>query len=196
MQKAVQILAEKSFRRDQDCRVVDVVLIKNFQNLNFNLEMAKVELSDNLTELLNLSGDCGVPLTSEAVETINYYRYSSISIFCKKVSVWLLLNKTMVISFYISVMISVISCVNVHSDNFLYLSQKGVWLLCWMYTTLSVGFNFRPKYFPLFILILNYYLLLCRWMICGIGFSLLTFLGLLGNITSLIILSNRFEKSI
>ena len=37
--------------------------------------MAEVVLSDNLTELLNLSGDCGVALSSEAVETINYYRY-------------------------------------------------------------------------------------------------------------------------
>ena len=32
-------------------------------------------------------------------------------------------------------------------------------------------------------------------MICGVGFSLLTVLGLLGNITSLFILSNRFDKS-
>ena len=35
-----------------------------------------------------------------------------------------------------------------------------------------------------------------RWMICGVGFSVLTVLGLLGNITSLIILTNRFDKSI
>ena len=40
-----------------------------------NLEMAEVELSDNLTELLNASGYCGTALSSEAVETINYYRY-------------------------------------------------------------------------------------------------------------------------
>ena len=37
--------------------------------------MAEVELSDNLTELLNASGYCGTALSSEAVETINYYRY-------------------------------------------------------------------------------------------------------------------------
>ena len=49
--------------------------INNFQKLYFNLEMEEVELSYNLTELLNLSGDCGVALSSEAVETINYYRY-------------------------------------------------------------------------------------------------------------------------
>lgn len=37
--------------------------------------MEELELSSNFTELLNLSGDCGTPLSSEAVETINYYRY-------------------------------------------------------------------------------------------------------------------------
>ena len=44
------------------------------QNLSFIQEMDEVELSDNLTELLNLSGYCGNVLSSEDVETINYYR--------------------------------------------------------------------------------------------------------------------------
>ena len=44
------------------------------QNLSFTQEMDEVELSDNLTELLNLSGYCGNVLSSEDVETINYYR--------------------------------------------------------------------------------------------------------------------------
>ena len=36
--------------------------------------MAEVELLQNLTEMLNLSGDCGTALSAEAVETIDYYR--------------------------------------------------------------------------------------------------------------------------
>ena len=37
--------------------------------------MAEVELLQNFTEMLNLSGDCGTVLSAEAVQTINYYRY-------------------------------------------------------------------------------------------------------------------------
>ena len=37
--------------------------------------MAEVELLQNFTEMLNLSGDCGTALSAEAVQTINYYRY-------------------------------------------------------------------------------------------------------------------------
>ena len=36
--------------------------------------MAEVELLQNFTEMLNLSGDCGTVLSAEAVQTINYYR--------------------------------------------------------------------------------------------------------------------------
>ena len=44
------------------------------QNLSFIQEMDEVELSNNLTELLNVSGYGGNVLSSEDVETINYYR--------------------------------------------------------------------------------------------------------------------------
>ena len=145
-------------------RVLSILVYKNFQNLYFNLEMEEVKLSYNLTELLNLSGDCGVALSPEAVETINYYRY-----YFKHCSL-LLLNE------------------NVVTKLHLYILCRWLLIFLGIYDLVIgeslTGYNFRP------ILLFT----LCRWMICGIGFSLLTFLGLLGNITSLIILSNRLEK--